>query len=428
MNDRTQKTDKQDSNPLAASVRLKARSMTRAYGQRRHDFRVGTQPDYVDGARTHLNRVLMQPRRLPEIRKEIEALRRSNGARRAMKSNAAVVTAGIVTFGHKAAELFSGLQAEEQDSAFRELVEAVAGRLGTRAEALVVHLDETSPHAHFELRAYTEAGIPISQVATQRVMSELQDMTAEIMSARCPGIERGNKKYDRIKAGADYSETLNRSVKQLHHDLPAEIAQKQDQLKTIEAEIAELEQSKAKTKAYREKLLLKEQLTEKEAKRLKTYEARLQKKEVEQAEIRLRQMALLEKLEAEKAALSAQKADVLRREAHVNEQRQSTAAAMEAVESVVEELEAGTLNRGSDGKLRMRDATAVKAATSGVVKRLLRAAMRLVDLRDRTQRKEALLSRLVDRLARFLKREDLTEDARAEAEGFRDEVGDEPEL
>lgn len=61
-------------------------------------------------------------------------------------------------------------------------------------------------------------------------------------------------------------------------------------------------------------------------------------------------------------------------------------------------------------------------------KRLLTEAPRLVDLQARAQRNEALLSRFVERLARFLKREDLSEGARAEAERLKDQIDDVPEF
>ena len=68
MNDMTSRTRLANSNPWAASVRLKARSLKRAYGQRRHDFRIGGQPNYVDQHRTELNRILFEPRPLPTIK------------------------------------------------------------------------------------------------------------------------------------------------------------------------------------------------------------------------------------------------------------------------------------------------------------------------------------------------------------------------
>lgn len=95
----------QITNPWAASVRIKSHTMLQAYGQRRHDFRKRSQPSYVDEDRAHLNRILIEPRPLPQIRDEVVKLRDRRGAQRAMKSNAAIVTAGIITFGHEAAKL-----------------------------------------------------------------------------------------------------------------------------------------------------------------------------------------------------------------------------------------------------------------------------------------------------------------------------------
>jgi hypothetical protein len=131
--------DPKNSNPWAASVRIKSRTMSQAYGQRRHGFRKGLQPDYVDSGRTHLNRVLIEPRPLPQIRDEVVELRERRGAQRAIKSNAAIVTAGIITFGHEAAEQFNALTSEDQDAAYLELANALALHLDTRLEALVHH-------------------------------------------------------------------------------------------------------------------------------------------------------------------------------------------------------------------------------------------------------------------------------------------------
>nr|WP_237401084.1 plasmid recombination protein [Rhodovulum sulfidophilum] len=76
-----------------------------------------------------------------------------------MKQNAPVIMAGIITFGTVAAESFGSLPVEQQDAAFRELATAVASELDTSLESLMVHLDETTIHAHFTLRAYTNAGL-----------------------------------------------------------------------------------------------------------------------------------------------------------------------------------------------------------------------------------------------------------------------------
>lgn len=142
-----------DGNPRAVSIRIESRTMSKAKGTRRHDFRIGKLPKYVKADRVQLNRELMSLRPLGQIRKENAELRVKASRQRAMKQNAPVIMAGIITFGTVAAELFGSLTVDQQDAAFRELANAVASELETSLESLVVHLDETTIHAHFTLRA-----------------------------------------------------------------------------------------------------------------------------------------------------------------------------------------------------------------------------------------------------------------------------------
>lgn len=265
-------------NPRAASVRLEAKSLSQTYGQRRHDFRNGPQPKYVDSARKSLNRSLIEPRPVSQIRDEVLALQTARGAKRAMKSNAAVVTAGIITFGIEAQEMFLALTLEQQDEAFRDLARAVAERLDTSLEALMVHCDESAIHAHFELRACNRSGIPLAKATRPALMIELQDLVFEVMSWHCPGIERGNRKYDRLAAGEDYAATVHKSVRQLHHDLPLEIAaleQDRDALRAtlpeLTARVEEMQGRVAKLEAE----AADRELTAAKVKRLRVYRDRL---------------------------------------------------------------------------------------------------------------------------------------------------------
>jgi hypothetical protein len=265
-------------NPRAASVRLEAKSLSQAYGQRRHDFRIGPQPKYVDSARKSLNRPLIEPRPVSQIRDEVLELRTARGAKRAMKSNAAVVTAGVVTFGIKAQEMFLALTLEQQDEAFLDLARTVAERLDTSLEALMVHCDESAIHAHFELRACNWSGIPLAKATRPTLMIELQDLVFEVMSRHCPGIERGNRKYDRLAAGEDYAGTVHKSVRQLHHDLPLEIARLERDREALEASLPELT---ARVDEMRDRVAKLEaeakdrELTVAKVKRLRVYRDRL---------------------------------------------------------------------------------------------------------------------------------------------------------
>lgn len=265
-------------NPRAASVRLEGKSLSRAYGQRRHDWRIGPRPKYVDPARKGLNRPLIKPRPVSQIRDEVLALRTARGAKRAMKGNAAVVTAGIITFGIEAQEMFLALTQEQQDEAFRDLARAVAERLDTSLEALMVHCDESAIHAHFELRACNRSGIPLAKATRPALMIELQDLVFEVMSRHCPGIERGNRKYDRLAAGEDYAATVHKSVRQLHHDLPLEIARLERDRQALQASLPELT---ARVEEMRDRVSKLEaeaadrELTAAKVKRLRVYRDRL---------------------------------------------------------------------------------------------------------------------------------------------------------
>jgi len=234
---------KGEGNARAVSTRLGSVSAQKLAGQIKHDLRQGKQPNYVDEKRRDQNRVLIEPVRVAEMRKIAESRRakREVKAQRAMKRNAAIATRGIITFGSEAAAIFDKLTNDQQDAAFREVAEAIAARLGTTLHGLVVHCDETTIHAHYQLSSYNVYGLPLSQTTSPSVLQDLQTITAEIVGRHAPGIERGYSYGDRISAGADYADTLHRSVKQLHRDLPAELAAAQSRVETAKAD--EVEQS-----------------------------------------------------------------------------------------------------------------------------------------------------------------------------------------
>lgn len=226
--------DKKHANPRAGSVRIAADTMSGYSGQRRHDLRVGKLPAYVDEKRVHLNRILIAPPTPAEMREIAKARRARRETQRAMKSNAAVATAGIITFGSEAAQMFEALSQEDQDRAFRDLAEAVAAHLNTSLHALVVHLDEATIHAHFALCAYDHDGVPLSRTTRPAILSQLQDLTAEVLQRYCPEIERGTRYGDRLAAGAEWPDVIHKSTRQLHRELPADLAAKRAELEALE--------------------------------------------------------------------------------------------------------------------------------------------------------------------------------------------------
>lgn len=276
-------------NNRAVSVRIASANAQKAAGQRRHDLRIGKQPDYVDAARADLNRVLIEPP-LPSMMRQIcEVRRKKRNAKRAMKRTASVATSGIITFGSKAAQMFEKLSVDQQNAAFVDLSKTLANKLNTTLHGLVVHCDEASIHAHFQLAAYDKNGIPLSQSTQPSILSELQDLAADVMRKHCPGIERGRRYGDRIDAGATYAETLHRTVKQLHRDLIPDFEKAQLNLVEARERCVEM-QSRV------DKLTEKERLSQKEMKRLEVYKKRLNARNEARTEQLKKALSIAEKL------------------------------------------------------------------------------------------------------------------------------------
>ncbi len=219
-------------NPLAVSVRLEHRSLDRAAGQRRHDLRRGPQPGYVSAERSPLNSVLVEPKGAAELRTLCEARRAKRPTKRRMKADAAVASCGIITFGREAQALVEALPRDDQDLAVLAVAEAIAGRVGVELTGLVVHRDEAAIHAHFQMPAMAPDGQLVSRVIKPAVASELQDLAARAIIDFAPGVERGTPKAERLRSGDAPAEVVHKSVRQLHRELPADLA-------AVEARLAE---------------------------------------------------------------------------------------------------------------------------------------------------------------------------------------------
>ncbi|MTH66174.1 plasmid recombination protein [Paracoccus shanxieyensis] len=330
-----------EGNPKAASTRLELKNVRSLAGQRKHDLRIGRQPDYIDEIRKSLNRIIMEPDPPGAMRTICEGRRSLRETRRKMKKDAAVAACGIITFGTEAADLFEALTPEAQDAAFLDLAESVAERLNTTLHGLVVHMDETTIHAHFQLAAYNRDGVPLSQATRPAVMSGLQDLTAEVMARHCAGIERGHRYGDRIAAGADFKDTLHRTVRELHTDLPREIAAKR-------ADLAEASARADEMRARVQKLENKAELTDKETKRLETYRARLAERvaveEAAQAEAeRLTRIAL------DEAEQARRERDAAKTEEEAS--RIKAARITSAIQVLADEIRDETIGRGESGNV-----------------------------------------------------------------------------
>ena len=447
--------DPKDTNPRAISGRLKGLRQSKVYGQRNHDHRKGPQPKYVDMGRAHLNRTIVSPRPVAVIKEEVKALRQ--GRLREMKSTACIVTSGIITFGQVAAQWFEDLSIDDQNATFLAVASDIAARLDTRVEGLVVHCDEATIHAHFELRGYSNAGEPLSKVTKPTIMSEVQDIAAAAAQRYCPLIERGNKKYARLAAGADYADTVNKSVKQLHRELPQDLERLQKEIAASAAKKQDIEVSAAKTRRLLAKLEGERALSEAEIKRAAVYKTRLEKKEAEltalNAQLGQRQQALEA---AEKALLSgqqslalersvqSQKEENLRREAEMIEQRARGVKAeaekvrkkkeevkkreevadrmVGAMEAAVEGLSDGAIRYDIDEqRLKIDDLSPFKNLPDGFRQRFSRTVSSLAEVIAVTRRKAQWVDQMIGKVRGFFGREDVREEVRKGAKGVVDD-------
>lgn len=322
--------DKKKGNKKAILGRLKHRSDVQANAQNRHDLRSGQQPKYVDRTRSPLNDVLIAPLGGAELNKICTARRDKRGLTKRAKKDGKVATTGLLAFGVEAQVWFEELDRATQNRAFLTIAEAICSRCNTTLTGLIVHRDESAVHAHFQMPSYDINGDPLTKTMTWSDYTRLQDLVAEVIKQFEPRIERGNRKWDRIAAGADPSETINRSVKRLHVDLPLEIEEEelllgnvQAERNDVQAELDGLRASVAALFAQREKvqqriLRLQEQeaLTEQKEKNLRLYEGRLAKHAADYdaavVALNLRESAL----HAEKAKIDHIREEAERQAAH----------------------------------------------------------------------------------------------------------------
>jgi len=274
---------------MTLSVRFEHRSFAKVTGQRRHDLRIGPQPKYVDKELSHLNRVLVEPAQPTALRKMCESYRERRGdAKRAMKSDAAVGSHFILTFGIEAQKVIRELN--DLDPAFldqgaRLVADRLSERLSVDLTGLVFHMDEEAPHFHGQMPAVTRDGVPLSKVITKDVARELQDIAGAVFEP-VTGIKRGERKEEKIKRlkgeGATQKEidraTVHRNVHQLHEDLPIEIDALEQRLLHANAVFMEkealLKKAQDKLDAIQNDINAKNGALEKLTQRVETYERR----------------------------------------------------------------------------------------------------------------------------------------------------------
>lgn len=419
---------------MAISVRFEHRSESQLRSTYRHDLRKGPQPKYVDQVRLDQNSTIVPYAEIPELKRTCKA-RRAQRATRAMKLNAAIGSTFIVTFGAALQEHVTALPVDRQNELYRAVSDAMADRLGTEVAGLVAHRDETAPHAHGLMPAYAADGRPVSKIITPKVASELQQIAEDTAREFLPMIGARRTKAARLVAGEDHSAIYHRSVKQLHEDLPAEVAAMEAKLSGLREQEQAARDAIEKNQRLVEKLEAKAQLSEKEAKRFQTYSRRIEthqaalvalSAEIEKGTIFIRENGKIVAANVEPLAAAPELRPAVKAAAEAGSRLRDASRALEA-EKEAQAVERRKLE--AERKALIEERRELQADQRELVSQqtdLLQEKAELAEewrsFRAWVEDQKKLLREAMSRVARFFKRADLPSDARAEALAIADDA------
>lgn len=205
------------------SIRIGYSSGATARGSQAHNDR-SIMPDYADPARTKDNVALIKPSQsLGEIEANIEAFSKKHNKRKWQKNSQHFIE-GIITFSTDA-KLQNKAQLDRSATAtLRSIIKEHNLRPGSII-SLIRHEDESRPHYHFQMINQQRNGKSARCSFDRSALSNLQDIAGQ--SFKKMNIHRGKSKLSRIQTGEPFSSTINRSVQELHRDLPSEIEAKE---------------------------------------------------------------------------------------------------------------------------------------------------------------------------------------------------------
>jgi hypothetical protein len=202
----------------------------------------------------------------------------------------------------------------------------------------------------------------------------------------------------------------------------------------MSGKLIEQKASVEKTQRHLEKLTAKADLTEKEIKRQVTYSRRLEKKQAEVAQ----DMALLEVRKARLEATMALEAKAIQDERQaaetIQQEAQDTLKAahaakatyekgVTAIEAVLTEAENETLGYSPDtGKTTMKDPSPLKTAPKKLRTQIVKLAKRLAFVESNLFARIFRLNAHIDQMRSFLTREDISADARRDAQETIEDV------
>lgn len=338
-------------NPASMSIsfRINHRTESQFRQNDRHDLRKGPQPKYVDSAKSFRNTVVVPYLSVAEIKSICVERRNIRETKRATKSNAAIASTFLISFGKGLQAHVSVLSADDQDRLYSAVSHAIGLRLGQKVSGLCAHRDETADHAHGSFPALRSDGYPLSKYITPTVASDLQQIAEDAARPFLPMIQRRKTKVERRNDSEPASAIYHRSVKQLHDDLPREITALQGRLKSLH-DATDLAQARVDEMQLRvSNLDAKAELSEKEIKRKGVYEKRLADRLVELQAAQSASEAA--RIEADRLSGLAH-ADRKKQEDLVEKISAKAVAVGAAVAALSSEIKAGTIRRTLDGKIR----------------------------------------------------------------------------
>jgi len=234
------------------SMRVKFKTTRQAMGQHRHNDRSKV-PSYCDPDRIKLNKTLkafptetytkrngdeiVREVSLRSMADEIESSYKKEIGRK-WQSNSCHFIDGVLTFS-ASADLSDK---DTLDQCALRTMDAVIKKHELRKDALIEmvrHEDETRTHYHFMFKNQRLNTTSARRSFDRDACSELQDLAGAEFA--CMGIQRGTPKQERIDNDEPVHKYIHRTVKQLHEDLPRELAQAQAVLANCSVQVVSAE-------------------------------------------------------------------------------------------------------------------------------------------------------------------------------------------
>ena len=289
--------------------------------QSKHDF--SERPEYADKTRKHLNKTILggsfsEIKKKMKLQSESIIQRYNENAKnrrdavsepadkrkvRSWRESTATHKTAIITFDNEFHKNQDNINREDLDKCASNFIEDFCKKKGCEVTYLVRHDDESTAHYHA-----TFTNLDYETLKTLRLdkkdTSELQDLAGE--NFKSMGINRGvkiSKKLEIARVNNPVLENesekeyekriyksagvIHRNVKQLHQDLPVELAEKQAEINALSVQLKEQKDFfKKREIELEEKIKFKENKLDKSVRNISKAEIKLSNTSDENASIK----------------------------------------------------------------------------------------------------------------------------------------------